>query len=355
MKVLFIGGTGVISEAVSRLAVEKGIDLYLLNRGNRGVFFPEGAKHIKGDIRDPLSVSKVIQEYEFETVVNWVAYTPEHVRTDLELFKGKIGQYIFISSASIYRKPARNYPITESTPIANPYWQYSRDKIACEELLIHENRYHGFPVTVVRPSNTYGVSMIPASLNSWEKPWTLIDRIRRGKKVVIHGDGTSLWVMTHNTDFAGGFIGLIGNMQTIGHSFIITSDEVLSWNMIYEALARAVGAKLNAAHIPSEFLAAVVPEAEGRLLGDKMESVVFDNSKIKGFVPGFAATVTFAEGIKRSVQWFEAHPEYCEIDEAWNDLMDRVIEEYEAAVNVAKNRLLPKENGGIFNAVFRIS
>ncbi|HEX3045943.1 MAG TPA: SDR family oxidoreductase [Bacillota bacterium] len=340
MKVLFIGGTGNISEAVSRLAVEKGIDLYLLNRGNRGVFFPEGAKHIKGDIREPAEVSKVLRDYQFDVVVNWIAYTPEHVQTDLELFKGKIGQYIFISTASIFQKPARNYLISESTPAGNPYWQYSQNKLACEELLIAENRNHGFPVTIVRPSNTYGVSMIPSSLNCWTKPWTLIDRIRKGKKVVIHGDGTSLWVLTHNTDFAKGFIGLIGNMRTIGHPFIITSDEVLTWNMIYEAMARAAGAKLNAVHIPSEFLAAVVPEAEGRLLGDKTESVVFDNSKIKRFVPEYLATVPFAEGIKRSVQWFDAHPEYCKIDEGWNSLMDKVITEYEAAVKTAQNKIL---------------
>jgi nucleoside-diphosphate-sugar epimerase len=339
MKVLFIGGTGNISEAVSHLAVAKGFDLYILNRGNRGLFFPEGAKHIQGDIRNLDQVSKVLRGYEFDVVVDWIAYTPEQVRTDLELFKGKISQYIFISTASIHQKPARNYLISESTPIANPYWQYSQNKIACEELLIHENRYHGFPVTIVRPSNTYGVSMIPSSLNCWSKTWTLIDRMRQGKKVVIHGDGTSLWVMTHNTDFAKGFVGLIGNMQAIGHPFIITSDEILTWNMIYEAMAKAAGVKLKAVHIPSEFLAAVVPEAEGRLLGDKTESVVFDNSKIKRFVPGYIATVPFAEGIKRSVQWFEAHPEYCAVDDDWNALMDRIITEYETAVEAAKNKL----------------
>lgn len=339
MKVLFIGGTGNISEAVSRLAVEQGLDLYLLNRGTRGLFFPEKAKHIQGDIRDMASVSKVLDDYRFDVVVNWIAYNPDHVRTDLELFRGKIGQYIFISSASICQKPARSHYIDESTPSANPYWQYSQNKIACEELLWHENRYHGFPVTIVRPSNTYGVSMIPSSLNAWTRPWTLIDRMRKGKKVVIHGDGTSLWVMTHNTDFARGFIGLIGNMQAIGHSFIITSDEVMTWNMIYEAIARAAGAKLNAVHIPSEFLAAVVPEASGRLLGDKTESVIFNNSKIKRYVPGYQATVPFAEGIRRSVQWFDDHPEYCMIDEAWNDLMDRVILEYETAINQAVNKL----------------
>ncbi|MCL6588804.1 MAG: SDR family oxidoreductase [Firmicutes bacterium] len=339
MKALFIGGTGVISEAVSRLAVERGIDLYLLNRGNRGLLFPEGAKHIKGDIRDLASVSEVLGKYRFDVVINWIAYTPEHVQADLELFKGKTGQYIFISSCSIYQKPARNYLITETTPVGNPYWQYSRNKIACEELLLNEYRNNGFPVTIVRPSNTYGVSMIPSSLNSWGKPWTLIDRIRKGKKVVIHGDGTSLWVMTHNTDFAKGLLGLFGNKETLGEAFIITSDEALTWNMIYEALANAAGANLNAVHIPSRFLAAVVPEAEGRLLGDKTESVIFDNSKIKRFVPGYKATVNFADGIKQSVQWFEAHPEYCAIDEDWNRLMDMVIAEYEAGANLALGRL----------------
>jgi nucleoside-diphosphate-sugar epimerase len=339
MKVLFIGGTGNISEAVSRLAVEKGIDLYLLNRGNRGALFPEGANYIKGDIRNFTEVSKILQDYQFDVVVDWIAYTPEQVRIDLELFKGKISQYIFISTASIHQKPARNYLISESTPIANPYWPYSQNKIACEELLILENRHHGFPVTIVRPSNTYGVSMIPSSLNCWTRPWTLIDRMRRGKKVIIHGDGTSLWVMTHNTDFAKGFLGLIGNLQTLGHSFIITSDEVLTWNMIYEAMAKAAGAELRAVHIPSEFLAEVVPEAEGRLLGDKTESVIFDNSKIKRFVPDFVATVPFAEGIRRSIQWYDAHPEYCLVDDSWNNLMDRVIGEYESAVTLALKNL----------------
>lgn len=339
MKVLFIGGTGVISEAVSRLAVEKGIDLHLLNRGQRSMFFPEGAKLIKGDIRDTKAVAEAIKHHEFDAVVDWIAFTPDHIRADIELFKGKTGQYIFISSASAYQKPAKDYLITESTPLVNPYWQYSRDKIACEELLMDEYRKHSFPVTIVRPSHTYGVTKIPASTNSSSKPWTLVDRIRKGKKVIIHGDGMSLWVMTHNTDFAKGFVGLLGNTRAIGHAFHITSDEVLTWNTIYETIGNAAGAEVNAVHIPSDFLGEVLPDAYGNLIGDKAVSVVFDNSKIKRFVPGFTATVSFAEGIKKSIEWYEAHPEFCVVDEEWNNILDRIIEEYEEATARAKSRL----------------
>lgn len=339
MKVLFIGGTGLISEAVSRLAVERGIDLYLVNRGNRNLLFPEGAQLIRGDVREPQSLAATLGDAHFDAVVDWIAFTPDHIQTDLALFRGRTDQFIFISSASAYQKPVRDYLITEATPLANPYWQYSRDKIACEELLLHEYRQNGFPVTIVRPSHTYGNTGIPAGVDCWHKPWTLIDRIRNGKKVIIHGDGTSLWVMTHNTDFAKGFVGLLGNQRAIGHAFQITSDEALSWNQIYEAIGHAAGAKVKAVHIPSDFLAAVLPDAEGGLIGDKAQSVVFDNSKLKRIVPGYTATVPFREGVKRTVAWFEAHPEYCGIDEDWNRLIDKVIAEYEAATQEALERI----------------
>ncbi len=329
MRVLFIGGTGIISAAVSKLAVEKGIELYLLNRGQHREFVPKGAKVIKGDIRDKKSVSQVLKGKDFDVVVDWLAFVPEDVEYDIKIFKGNVGQYIFISSASAYQKPATHWLITESTPLANPYWQYSRDKIACEKRLMTEYHDNGFPVIIIRPSLTYGVTMIPAAINSWNKPWTIVDRMRKGKKIIIHGDGTSFWTMTHNTDFAKGFIGLLGNTQAIGHAFHITSDEVLTWNQIYQAIADAAGADLKPVYIPSDSIAKVNPDLAGTLLGDKSWCAVFDNSKIKRFVPDFAATVLFAQGIKRSIEWFEADPERCVVDDDYNRFMDSLIAAYE--------------------------
>lgn len=339
MKVLFIGGTGNISEAVSRLALERGIDLYLLNRGQRSELFPERAKLLRGDIRDPQSAAAALQDHQFDVVVDWIAFTPDQVRFDIDLFKNRTGQYIFISSASAYQKPVCDYLITESTPLVNPYWQYSRDKIACEELLMDTYRNQGFPITIVRPSHTYGMTSIPAGVDCWGKPWTLIDRIRRGKKIIIHGDGSSLWVLTHNTDFAVGFVGLLGNPRAIGQAFHITSDEVLSWNQIYQAIGNAAGVKIDPVYIPSDFLAAVSPWGDG-LLGDKSHSVVFDNRKIKRLVPEFAPEILFSEGIKQSLAWFEDHPDLCEIDHEWNRQMDRIIEIYEEGLCLAKKKII---------------
>lgn len=341
MKILFIGGTGVISEGVSRVAAERGFDLYLINRGNRSILVPEKARLIQADYSDPSSVAAALNGQEFDAIVNWIAFTPEQVQKDIALFRDHTGQYFFISSASAYQKPVRYYLINESTPLANPYWQYSRDKIACEELLMNEFRTNGFPVTIIRPSLTYGNTMIPVGVSCWRKPWTVVDRIRKGKKVIIHGDGTSLWVMTHNTDLAQGLLGLIGNREALGEAFQITSDEVLTWNQIYEEIGRAAGRKPEAVHVPSDFLAAVLPDAEGSLLGDKAQSVVFDNTKIKRFVPGFQPSVSFAEGLRRSIAWFEANPEYCGVDEAWNERIDRIVAEYETATGIAIGKLGP--------------
>ncbi len=332
MKVLFIGGTGIISTAVTQLAVERGIDLYLLNRGQSKKLIPSDVKVIKGDIRDRISASKLLEMHDFDVVVNWVAFVPTHVEADIEFFRGKVGQYIFISSASAYQKPATHWLITESTPLANPYWQYSRDKIACEDRLMTEYRDNGFPITIVRPSLTYGVTMIPAAINSWQKPWTIVDRMRKGKKIIIHGDGLTLWTMTHNTDFAKGFLGLMGNVQSIGNAVHITSDEVLTWNQIYQAIADAAGVKHKPVCIPSDFIAKIDPEYTGTLLGDKSCCAVFDNTKIKRLVPDFVATVPFAQGVRRSVEWFEADPERCVVDEDYNKFMDRTIAAYERAL-----------------------
>lgn len=338
MKVLFIGGTGLISTAVSKLAVEQGFELYLLNRGTRMENIPAGAHIIKGDIKDLDATSAILKEYSFDVVVNWIGFIPQDVENDIKLFKGKIGQYIYISSASVYQKPVSHYIVTESTPLANPYWDYSQNKIACEERLMKEYRENGFPVTIVRPSLTYGDAMIYAATNSWSHPYTLIQRMRQGKKVVVPGDGTSLWTMTHNTDFAKGFVGIMGNIQTLGHAFHITSDEVLSWNQVYEIIGRVIGVKPEIVHIPSDFIAAFAPWMKGDLLGDKVAGVVFDNTKIKRFVPGFVATTMVEQGFSKSLQWFEADPKRCSIDEDWDCLLDRIIDAYETGLKLAEQK-----------------
>ena len=237
-----------------------------------------------------------------------------------------------ISSASAYQKPPTQCIITESTPLANPYWQYSRDKIACEEALGRAYRDEGFPMTIVRPSLTYGDTMIPAGFMSWGHPWTLVDRMRRGEKSIVHGDGTSPWTMTHNSDFASAFVGLMGNIHAIGHAFHITSDEVLTWDQIIEQIGAAAGARPQIVHVASDFIAAASPSERGGLLGDKSRCAIFDNSKIKSFVPGYVATTPFSEGVARSVRWFEAHPERCTIDQAFNELCDRIIAAQELAL-----------------------
>ncbi|MEC9490125.1 MAG: SDR family oxidoreductase [Halanaerobiales bacterium] len=328
MKVLFIGGTGTISQAVSELAVKKGIDLYLFNRGNNNQLAPAEAKIIEGNIRNQKEAKEKLEDLHFDAVVDWVAFTPEHVKNDIEIFRGKTDQYIFISSASAYQKPQTSYLIDESTPLANPYWEYSQNKIACENILMAEYRKNDFPITIVRPSHTYGKTSIPAALNSHQAPWSLVNRMRQGKKILVHGDGSSLWTMTHNSDFAKAFVGLLANMQALGHAFQITSDETLNWNQIFREIARAAGVKdLELVHVASEKIAEYDPKYRGALLGDKAVSVVFDNSKIKRFVPGFKATVPFADGIKKSIKWFDAHPDEQKIDQEWNKLMDKIIAE----------------------------
>jgi nucleoside-diphosphate-sugar epimerase len=328
MKVLFIGGTGIISEGVSRRAIEDGHELYILNRGTRTQFIPKGAKIITGDIRNIDSCVKALENFHFDVVVNWITFTPEHLKADIEIFTNKTEQYILISSASAYQKPPSNYIITESTPLENPFWQYSRDKIECEKIVLNEYNRTGFPVTIVRPSFTYGLSMIPAALNSWEHPWSLVDRMKNGKEIIVHGDGTSLWTMTHNEDFAKGFVGLFGNKKSIGEAFHITSDEVLTWDEIYKAIGRAAGVEPNLIHITSDFIVSKAPELTGALLGDKTYSIVMDNSKIKSFVPGFKAVIPFAEGIKKTVEYYLKHPELCTVDNEWDNLMDKIIAAY---------------------------
>lgn len=325
MKILFIGGTGNISTSVSKLCITKGIDLYLLNRGTRNVEIP-GAKIIKGDISKPELLNSELSKHHWDAVVNWIAFTEEDIERDIKLFSGKTKQYVFISSASIYQKPPVHPVITESTPLYNPYWDYSRNKIACEDRLNREYRDNGFPITIVRPSHTYD-NVIPVAIGGWTE-YTIIDRMKKGQPIIVHGDGTSLWTLTHAEDFAVGFVGLLGHLQAIGQVFQITSDEILTWNQIYETVAEAAGLKANIIHISSDFICKIEPSYTGGLLGDKSYSVIFDNSKIKSYVPAYKALIPFSEGIKKTLSWFEAESSRRIISDETNEIMDKIIDAY---------------------------
>lgn len=334
MKILFIGGTGIISSACSELAVQRGHDLFLLNRSaSKKHPVPEGATVLQADIHaDPAHLSALMADHHFDAVVDFIAFSPHDIHRDLSLFRGKTDQFVFISSASAYQKPVQHYLITEETPLENPYWDYSRNKIACETLLMDEYRANGFPVTIIRPSHTYGVSQIPFIVGSWQHPWTLIHRMKQGQPVIIPGDGTSLWVLTWNADFAKGLLGLLGNQNAIGESFQITSDEVLSWEQIYREAYQAIGVEPNVIHIPSDFIARFDDHAIGSLIGDKSNSVVFDNSKIKRFVPDYHCEVKWSEGVRRSLAWFEAHPEFQTIDHDAIQKWETIIAAYARAL-----------------------
>jgi nucleoside-diphosphate-sugar epimerase len=333
MKALFIGGTGTISSAITKQLSEKGCELYLLNRGTRTESLPDNVNILQTDINDEDNVSQLIKNLNFDVVVDFIAFHPDQLERDYRLFHGKTKQFIFISSASAYQKPLSDYRITESTPLSNPYWEYSRNKIACEEYLMKQYRDNGFPITIVRPSHTYDERSIPLGIHGRNGTWQVARRMLDNKAVIIHGDGTSLWTMTHNSDFANGFIGLMGNIHAIGESVHITSDETVSWNQIYEAIADALGVKLHAVHVSSEFLAACSKEDyRGGLLGDKANSVVFDNSKLKRLVPDFVATTRFDQGIKQTVEYILAHPEYQKVDREFDIWCDKVIHALHVAV-----------------------
>lgn len=328
MKVLFIGGTGIISSASVKLALERGIDMYLLNRGSTSSRpAPEGAKILHGDIRDPQSAQAALKGHTFDAVVDWVAFTPEHVQTDLDLFRGSTGQYIFISSASAYQTPPASVPTLESTVLDNPFWLYSRNKIACEEMLVRAYREEKFPATIVRPSHTYDRTLLP-----FDGGYTAVNRMRQGKKVVVHGDGTSLWTLTHHADFAKGFVGLLGHSAAIGDAIHITSDEWLSWNQIYALIARAAHAELKMVHVPSDLIAAYDPDWGAGLLGDKSHSMIFDNSKIKRLVPDFCATIPFARGAEEIMTWYDADPARQKVNEKMDRTMDLLVEKMESVL-----------------------
>ena len=325
MKVLFIGGTGVISSACSELAVQRGIDLTLLNRGRTSRAVPEGVKHLQGDINDP-AIAALLADHTWDAVVDWIAYTPEQVQRDIDLFRGRTGQYIFISSASVYQTPPSSLPVTESTLLDNPYWGYSRAKIACEGLLVRSYQDEKFPMTIVRPSHTYNSSKIPLFGG-----YTTLHRMLQGKKVLVYGDGTSLWTLTHHKDFAKGFVPLLGNARAVGEVFHITSDEWLNWNQIYEIVGQAMGVKPRLVHVPSDLVAAFDAELGAGLLGDKSHSMIFDNSKIKRLVPDFACSIPFSWGVREIVEWYGADPARQVVDEELDALIERLIAATELA------------------------
>ena len=333
MRILMIGGTGTISSAITRQLAASGHDLWLLNRGHRKDEVPTGVRQIIADVDDTDEVLRQIGDAQFDAVCEFIGFLPSQVERDIRLFKGRTRQYVYISSASAYNKPAANHVITEGTTLANPYWEYSRNKIACEELLLKVYREEGFPVTIVRPSHTYCERAVPVSVHGLKGSWQVLKRMLEGKPVIVHGDGSSLWTLTWNEDFASGFIGLLGNPKAIGEAFQIMSDEQLTWNQIYECVARALHVTPRLYHVSSDFLAATSPKAwdfTGNLLGDKAVTVVFDCSKLKRVVPGFQAVTRFDEGVRRCVDHILAHPELQVEDPDFDAWCDRVIEAQES-------------------------
>jgi nucleoside-diphosphate-sugar epimerase len=326
MNLLFFGGTGVISSACTRLAAERGMRVCLLNRGRTPADLPSGVEVISADVHDEAAVARALAGRTFDAVANFIGFTPDDVRRDVRLFRSRVGQYLFISSASVYLKPLPHYLVTETTPLGNPFWQYARDKIACEELLVREHQDDGFPATIVRPSLTYGAMTIPLSVNARGKPWSVVDRMLRGKPVIVHGDGTGLWTTTHNTDFAKGFVGLIGNPAAVGQAVHITSDEVLTWDEHYRIVAAAAGApEPTLIHLASELIGAWDPSRLGSLIGDKAWSAVFDNSRIKVLVPQFTATTGFRDGIGQTIRRFRSDPGLRQVDEAFDRWCEELI------------------------------
>ncbi len=328
MRILFVGGTGIISSACSELAVAQGMELHLLVRGASSSKRPPPPQAIlhHADARDLEAARAALGDHEFDAVVDFVAFTEEHVLADLELFTNKTKQLVFISSASAYHKPVRHLPITESTPLFNPFWQYSRDKIACEDRLMRSYRQDGFPVTIVRPSHTYDKTLLPFDPHG--AGGTILSRIDRGLPIVVHGDGTSLWTLTHHRDFAVGLVGLLGNPAALGEAFHITSDEQLPWNEVVGCIARAAGKEAKIVHVPSDIIAREHPAWGAGLLGDKAHSVIFDNAKIKRAVPAFSAQIPFHQGAREIVAYYRSHPELCAVDPEIDALMDRLAAQF---------------------------
>ncbi|MGB4594466.1 MAG: SDR family oxidoreductase [Anaerolineaceae bacterium] len=326
MKVLFIGGTGIISSASVRLALERGYDVTLLNRGKSFRPVASGAKVIEADIRDLEGTRKALTGHVFDVVAEFTGFVPEHIETDLALFDGKVGQYVYISSASAYQTPPQHVPVTEETPLDNPFWEYSRNKAACEARLHRAYAESDFPATIVRPSHTYDETLFP-----FHGGWTVMDRMLKGKPVIVHGDGTSLWTMTYNADFAKGFVGLFGKAEAIGQTYHITSDEWLTWNQIFESVANAFGVQPKLVHIPSDLIARFDPVWGDSLLGDKAHSFMLDNSKIKALVPDFICETPFREGVLKVRDWYLANPQHRVVDAEFNAIHERILAAYAKA------------------------
>ena len=335
MRVLFVGGTGVISSACTRVALERGIDVVHLNRAS-GTHSMEGVTTLVADVHDEAAAERALAGQKFDAVVDWIAYGAEDIERDIRLFRDRTGQFVFISSTSAYMKPLGQWRTREDSPLANPFWDYARGKIAAEERCMRALREEAFPITIVRPAHTYGDWSMPLAVSSWQKPYSSIARWRAGKALIVPGDGQTLWTLTHNTDFAPGLVGLLGRRQAIGHAFHIVSDEALTWDEIHRQTAAAAGVECRIVHIPTDFIAACRPEMEGRLAGDASVCTVFDNSKIKRFVPEFRPVTPFAEGIKQTIAWYDADPARREVDTEMDEWMDRLIAVYEAGLANAR-------------------
>jgi nucleoside-diphosphate-sugar epimerase len=335
MRILFIGGTGTISTACTELAIQRGLEVVHLNRAS-GVHPIPGVETLVADVRDEKAAESVLAGRKFDAVVDWIAFGPEDIERDIRLFRGRTGQFVFISSASAYRKPLGYWLTSEDTPLSNPLWDYSRGKIAAEERCLRALREEGFPITIVRPAHTYGDWSMPLAVVSWSHPYSAIARWRAGKANIVPGDGQTLWTMTHNSDFAVGLVGLLGRSQTIGQAFNIVSDETLTWDEIHRQVAAAAGVEGKVVHIATDFIVACRPDMEGRLAGDASNTLVFDNSKIKTFVPDFRLTVPFSEGIKRTIAWFDADPARRTVDTEMDAWMDRLIAAYDRGLANAK-------------------
>ncbi|WP_066464289.1 NAD-dependent epimerase/dehydratase family protein [Sanguibacter suarezii] len=327
LRVLFIGGSGIISSASAQLAVERGVELHVLNRGSASPrpLPPEAVVH-RADVRDAAAVRDALAGHDFDAVVDFTAFTPDHVQAGIDLFTGRTGQYVFISSASAYQTPPARLPVLESTPLRNPFWEYSRNKIACEDLLVAAYRDAGFPATIVRPSHTYDRTSVPM-----DGGWTVVERMRQGKEVVVHGDGTSLWTLTHTADFAKAFVPLLGHARAVGDAFHITSDDAPTWNHIVETLARAAGVEARIVHVPSDAIAAADPGWGAGLLGDKAHSMVFDNAKVRSLVPEYRATIPFERGAREIVEWYDGDPARRVVDARMDGVMDDLVERFRIA------------------------
>lgn len=334
MKILLIGGSGTISSAVTQKLVSENHQVFVLNRGNNNDRLPSSVHVLVADMANENDVAEIIKGHFFDAVCEFIAFHPSQIERDIRLFSEKTNQYVFISSASAYHKPSVNPYITEGTTLANPYWQYSRDKIACEEVLWNAYRKNNFPMTIVRPSHTYDERHIPLGVHGKKGFWQVIQRMLENKPVIVQGDGTSLWILTHNTDFAEGFVGLLGNPKALGEAFHITSDESLTWNQIYQEIAKALHVPLKLYHVTSDFLSAVGKQYdfEGSLTGDKSTTVIFDNSKLKSVVPTFSAKVPFRKGVRLTLEYLEKHPECKVLDAEFDLFCDQVIAAEEKAI-----------------------